>query len=83
MKKFIKENWFKLSIIITILIIITGLFFWYGYRPTHIKKVCATYAKEQACGTDGLCDREKYEFRFTKCLNEDGWPATHPIPSKY
>lgn len=41
MKKFIKENWFKLSIIITVLIIVTGLFFWYEYRPYKAKKDCA------------------------------------------
>lgn len=83
MKKFMKENWFKLSIIITILIIIAGLFFWYGYRPTHIKKECANYAQEQACGTDGFCIKNKYESIFIQCLEAEGWFAEHPIPSKY
>jgi len=82
-KKWLKDNWFKLSIISTILIVIAILSFWYLYRPMNIKNECAIYAKKQACGTDGLCLREKYESLFTKCLSTDGWFAEHPIPSKY
>ncbi|MFA6096839.1 MAG: hypothetical protein WC788_04390 [Candidatus Paceibacterota bacterium] len=41
MNNFIKENWFKLVILLTVL----GLFYWYEYRPTKIKEKCSAEAR--------------------------------------
>lgn len=38
--KWLKQNWFKLSIIIMILIIIGGIFRWFQWRPVEIRKEC-------------------------------------------
>jgi len=43
-----KENWFKLSILFVFLITILGCFFWFGIRPSGIKKECAIWAKYMA-----------------------------------
>ncbi len=48
MNNFIKENCFKLSIIIVILFIFGASFYWYEWRPSQIKKECYKEATEEA-----------------------------------
>ena len=45
-KILIKENWFKLSILLLLLISIGSAFYWYGWRPTQIKKECVNKITE-------------------------------------
>lgn len=40
MLKWIKQNWFKLSIIVVALLIFGSLFYWYELRPSKIRKMC-------------------------------------------
>ena len=40
MNNFIKENWFKLTIIVIILVISGASFYWYELRPSEIRKKC-------------------------------------------
>lgn len=40
MKNFIVKNWFKLSILIIILLTISLAFYWFEWRPSEIKKQC-------------------------------------------
>ena len=37
-----KENWFKLSLVLVLLLI--GWFYWYQYRPSQIFKICEKQA---------------------------------------
>ena len=67
MKEFIKENWFK----VVILLVMVGLFYWYGWRPNEIIRHC------QSCDIDKVkerenSDREDYEYFYRKCLRENG-----------
>jgi len=48
MKKFIKENWFKTLAVLFLLSLGIGLFYWYEWRPSEIKKECVNMAKEKA-----------------------------------
>jgi len=36
----LKQNWFKLIIIIIILKVIVGSFYWFEWRPSQIRKIC-------------------------------------------
>ncbi|MFA5169131.1 MAG: signal peptide peptidase SppA [Candidatus Paceibacterota bacterium] len=38
MNNFLKQNWFKISILILIIIILGGSFYWYKYRPAQVEK---------------------------------------------
>jgi len=40
-KSFLKENWFRISILSLIILLIGGSFYWYGIRPAKIKSNCA------------------------------------------
>ena len=80
MKKFIKENWFKLTIIFIIVIITSGLFYWYEYRPSEIKKECfrgavdfthEAFEKEDSKGS--LEEFKKaYDLFYINCLRKNG-----------
>ena len=74
MKKFIKENWFK----IIILLVIVGLFYWYEWRPSQIKKECFEKASDfstEAIGKQGgsVDSFDKtYDFIYKNCLRKEG-----------
>lgn len=69
MKKFIKENWFK----IIILLVLVGLFYWYEWRPSEIKKDCNKEAVEKARSVeDGNQAMKIYDARYKSCLRENG-----------
>ena len=75
----IKSNYMKKIkeykvIIIIVLVIILGAFYWYGYRPSQIKKDCikqypdAFITKIQIWRGDNPNDTDNYK----KCLTEQG-----------
>ncbi|MCK4797620.1 MAG: hypothetical protein KAT05_09575 [Spirochaetes bacterium] len=69
MKKIIKENWFK----IVVLLILVGLFYWYEYRPSEIKKQCNKESVEKAKNIeDGNQAIKIYDARYKSCLRENG-----------
>jgi hypothetical protein len=49
MKNFIKENWFKICIIIIIVITVAGLFYWKEYRPSQIRSNCWKTGGDAGC----------------------------------
>lgn len=51
--------------------ILVGLFYWYSYRPSQIKKECATQAIERSRYGNNI----KYEFvdiNYNQCIREKG-----------
>ena len=73
MKK-IKEYWI---IILLILFVVGGLFYWYELRPTKILKECSKW-KELSfydAGATKLGDnwwRKPYDYEIKSCLQEHG-----------
>jgi hypothetical protein len=67
MGKFIKENWFKIAIIVIILIVIGGIFYWFQLRPAQIRKECTenSYIDKK---------NQKYflETSYSECLKKHG-----------
>ena len=72
MKKFIKENWFKILIVALILLFILGWFYWFQWRTTDIKKECAKWSLEKAKTSDTSYDQEYYDDYYLRCLRENG-----------
>jgi hypothetical protein len=65
---FIKQFWL---LILGILLILGGVFYWYEYRPSKIRMECNEYADKRS--KDGnLNDAERYVFRYNFCLSEKG-----------
>lgn len=65
MKTFLKENWFKISLLIAVIVIVGSAFYWYEWRPNRIKKMCQEKIEKQ--------DRELLESAIkSKILNEQG-----------
>jgi hypothetical protein len=66
--KFSKQFWL---LILGILLISGGVFYWYEYRPSKIRTECNEYADKRS--RDGsLNDAERYEFRYKFCLSQKG-----------
>jgi hypothetical protein len=40
MKIFIKNNWFKLSLLLIIIVMVGGWFYWFQLRPSQMRKKC-------------------------------------------
>jgi len=83
MKKFIKENWLKLSIFFILIIIAYSIFYWYEWRPTQIKKECANLAtvtiNRNNAGRNYIPVAERADNNYTdfnnyyeRCLKERG-----------
>ncbi|MDD5696900.1 MAG: hypothetical protein PHO90_02935 [Candidatus Pacebacteria bacterium] len=79
MNNFLKENWFKISL----LIIIAGVFYWYGWRPETIRKDCVFKAENPSESNDGSFNVDAFvkeyigenyfnEAIYNKCLLEHG-----------
>ena len=70
MKKFIKENWFKIAV----LLVMVSLFYWFEHRPSEIKKNCHEIASTPpAKGIDAFAHMLKsYEENYQKCLRKNG-----------
>jgi len=87
MNKFIKENWFKITLLVILILTIGGTFYWNQYLPREIKRNCfieAKNSKEQAVSADnnatmnGLAiTRSDYEKIFKNdyetCLKRNGF----------
>ena len=61
MKKFFKENWFK----ICLLLVLGFAFYWYEWRPFEIRKNCAE--KYNAISIQNF-----YEDFYKECLEQNG-----------
>jgi hypothetical protein len=58
-------------VVIIALLILSGAFYWFQYRPSEIKKTCDEVAKNEAARSYG--NREKnYDFKYRQCLRENG-----------
>ena len=66
MKKFIKENWFKVAIIFIIITAVTGLFYWYEWRPNQIRKNCAIETEKSVLLS------KLHDNLYNQCLRENG-----------
>jgi len=61
----LKQNWFKLVIIIIILKVTFGAFYWYEWRPSQIRKECSGELKRGG-------SIEARELFYKTCLSEHG-----------
>lgn len=85
MKEFVKKNWFKAIFIFMVVIIVTGLFYWYEWRPNEIRKNCNSqvlnkihdiYSNQPNTIVGFVFEQEMidngYESLYKQCLREDG-----------
>ena len=87
MNNFIKENWLKISLLITIIIIVGAGFYWFQLRPAIIRVDCKKWvsdskisltsdAEQQELGLDmnkiNEAERIKSDFWYKDCLNSKG-----------
>jgi len=62
----LKQNWFKLIIIIFVL----GAFGWYSVRPAILTRACHLWGLDRARSLNGnVLD---YEYQYSKCLRANG-----------
>jgi hypothetical protein len=66
--RFTQSHWILILVILTI---IGGAFYWYEYRPSAIRRECNEYADLRSRNGD-FNNRERYEFRYNFCLSQKG-----------
>ena len=66
----------KAFVISIVFLIVLGLYFWFEWRPSNIKKECSYIAKEKAIEkggrTDGKYRDEDREVYYKWCILERG-----------
>jgi len=75
MKKFLKKNWFKLSLLIIILASTSFFAYWTQIKPANARQSCTETVKDyfsEAEQSESEFDYESYNFFFDHCLNEHG-----------
>lgn len=72
MNTFIKDNWWKISILVILIIAIGGWFYWYGLRPAQIKHDCSWVKKHLDAITE--ITQEKYNACASR-FSEETTPA--------
>lgn len=70
---------FNVALALFILLFVGGIFYWWQWRPAHIRSVCANETTEKLgkAGEEGarfgLTDWERYyEMLFQTCINKRG-----------
>lgn len=67
-------------VIVLVFLFIIGLFYWFQWRPSEVKKACHIYAVEKAREDgqtregipDGKFRDEDYKFRLDYCHEREG-----------
>ncbi len=77
-RKFVGENWFKVGLLVILIISIAGAFYWFEWKPNQIKKECyqQTIAKEnypnRGQNTYTSEERRNIELNYQDCLRQYG-----------
>lgn len=72
MERFLKENWFKASLLIIFVVFIAGAFYWFQLRPSWIRKECSKNLGGSGFGLTADIESGAYLNRYNKCLSENG-----------
>lgn len=65
----LKENWFKIAVMFILVFIINGVFYWFQWRPTQVRKECAEKFQDREIEFGRLY---KGSNRYLDCLHEKG-----------
>jgi predicted negative regulator of RcsB-dependent stress response len=68
-KIWFQNNWFKVGLLIFLIISIGGAFYWYEWRPSEIRKECVTWAKPSAKLLTSVND---FQILVNICLQQYG-----------
>jgi len=76
------------SIILLVVIILGGLFYWYEWRPVEVRKACSQKSQDEAikslktrsefsdkyekAAEKGLMSKDDADFYYRRCLNKYG-----------
>lgn len=64
MKNFLKQNWFRISLLSILVISIVGAFYWYEWRPDQIRKNCYDIAV--------MIGGVNFDKNYNSCLLDNG-----------
>jgi hypothetical protein len=70
MKKNKSSEFFKAPLLILILIVLSiagGLFYWYEHRPSMVREICSEFAEKES-GKDLFV----YEIIYRHCIRKNG-----------
>ena len=70
----LKENWFKLVLTVSVVVVLGLVFYWYEFRTAQAKKECTKKATEAVRGNDYSIDTgvKAYDFVYENCLRQKG-----------
>lgn len=79
MRDWLKENWFKVSLLTILTIFVIGAFYWFQWRPMQIRGKCMDVAHQ---GID-LYNQQKSGFDVNKFAAEQGYLSGEKIDELY
>ena len=74
-KIFLQKNWFKIGVLIILLLVVGGAFYWYGWRPYQIKQRCyaeAEFDRRAVLEFDDIKRQEFINMYYENCLMRFG-----------
>lgn len=74
-KDWLKENWFKVGLLVILVVFVAGAFYWWGWRPRQIRAGCTDVILEKGTSDeywDLRCEKLDDDECFRRCLTEKG-----------
>ena len=72
MKGFLKENWFKIGLLVILVISIAGAFYWYSLRPYLTIRYCSYHSIQVNKTAIGEALNGGYDATYKLCIQERG-----------
>jgi len=69
----IKENKYRVFLILLVLLLLSGWFYWFEIRSVNIRSTCSRYALERSkTGYNDRHDPDVYNFNYARCKHQYG-----------
>lgn len=66
------KHFYKISLVLILVSILAGAFYWYQLRPSQAKKFCTHWAVDKAKDGDERYNDDGYIHYYQRCMRERG-----------
>lgn len=80
-KNWVNQNWFNFLIVVVIIFMVGGYFYWYAYRPSKIRHDCS-WEKRHSNAILAIT-QEQYDKCLESCKNNESADKLSQFKEKY